>query len=280
MLEFVTQPNVRLVAHTVMDPHALDLWAEEHGLSDALHGDTPLGKIHNDVDDSDWKSLDALPEFGGRFCYRSWEKGRTREAYLQNVIEMEHGSILEHSVVSFAVSGVSRSFSHELVRHRQGASPSQESQRYVDAKDIRFIVPPLVEILSKHDPLIMTRFKRACAWSLSEYVELQDLLREGLAAASTEDVKLATMAKKRVNEAARALLPNASETRLLWTMNLRAARHVCSLRGSEHADLEIRRVAVEFTKVLKTVAPHCFADFEIVEGADGLPATKTPYPKI
>ena len=93
-------------------------------------------------------------------------------------------------------------------------------------------------------------------------------------------LKLATMRKKRILEAARSVLPNAAETRLTWTMNMRAARHVCALRGGEGADLEIRALAVVMTQILKDRAPVIFNDFEIYAADDGFEAVRCEKPKV
>jgi len=283
-VKLVYQPSVIPIARTMMDPDALYQWAEDHGFLDIYNEEgTPLGILAEDLSDGhdiEQNSLDALPEFAGRFCYRSFAKGRKRDAYIKNIIDMEHGSVLEHSVVSFAVSGISRSLTHELIRHRAGASPSQESQRYVDAKDIRFVVPPLIAALS--DPELTAQFEADCAYSLQAYERTRDALNLALDAAQLKGhgIKFDTMKKKRALEAARSVLFNAAETRMVWTMNMRAARHVCALRGAEGADLEIRRLAVEFTKHFKEMAPHIFADFEIGVGDDGFPLVKCDKPKV
>ncbi|MEE7460657.1 thymidylate synthase (FAD) [Methylobacterium fujisawaense] len=248
---------------------------------------TPLGAIQRDVMSGPWSaSIDALPEFGGRFCYRSWEKGRSRPEYLQNIVESAHGSVLHHSTVSFAISGVSRSLSLELLRHHAGADPSQESQRYVDAADVRFVVPPLILALSDEpgSEYLLAGFKDRCERALASYEDQQLVLRGLLEPTDKEAgqlaVKLGTMRKKRILEGARSHLPNCAETRLLWTMNLRAARHVCALRGGEGADLEIRRLAVVFTRILQQLAPHTFYDFEVYGAPDGFEAVRCLHPKV
>lgn len=280
MIELVEVPTVQMVAHTVIDPNGLAAWADAHGMRELLDRDTPLGFLHSDVTTLPSRSLDALPEFGGRFCYRSWEKGRERPEYLANILEMGHGSVLHHSTVSFAISGVSRSLSLELLRHHAGADPSQESQRYVDAKNVRFVVPPLVLALQAQCPGLLDDFERDCHSALDAYQSTQRVLERVLSAPAGQNVKLGTMLKKRCLEAARAHLPNCAETRLLWTMNLRAARHVCALRGGETADLEIRRLACAFTRQLQRLAPHTFQDFEIYTAADGFEATRCQHEKV
>lgn len=291
MVELLFKPDVRIVGTTQMDYDALSGWADHHGFGTEFQDPTtPLGKIA-DVLYDDKPHLDRVGEFGGRFCYRSFAKGRPADEYVRNIIEMEHGSVLEHATVNFAISGVSRSLTHELIRHRAGASPSQESQRFVDAGDIRFVVPPLLVAMCQKEidaglpSEDVLAFAEDCDASLQSYKSWQTAFNRWIAERAENDadaagVKLATMRKKRANEAARAILPNATETRLLWSMNLRAARHVCALRGSEHADLEIRRMAVEMTRQLKELAPMTFFDFEVYMGDDGFEAVRAAHPKV
>jgi thymidylate synthase (FAD) len=88
---------------------------------------------------------EQLCEAAGRLCYMSFGKGRkTNQEYLSHIIEMAHGSVLEHAVWNFVVAGVSRSFTHELVRHRAGFAYSQLSQRYVDESTADFVEPECI----------------------------------------------------------------------------------------------------------------------------------------
>lgn len=279
MTKFIFNPTVHVVAETVIDPIGIHAWAEDHDLIEVLGDDkTPLGVIWTDIhNDEENVSLDTLPEFAGRHCYRSFSKGRERSEYIKNIIDMEHGSVLEHANISFAISGVSRSLTHELIRHRAGAAPSQESQRYVDAQDVNFVVPPLIQ--SINNPWLKQQFSDSCIGSLNEYKELIKFM-EVSTTGSDVGVKLATMRKKRILEAARAVLPNAAETRLTWTMNMRAARHVCALRGGEGADLEIRALAVAMLEKLQERAPIIFSDFEIYDADDGFKAVRCEKPKV
>jgi len=286
MTKFINEPTVHVVAETVINSEGLSAWADEHGLVEAMSDEgTPLGILwHDIVEGKEDISLDALPEFAGRHCYRSFTKGRKRDAYISNIIEMEHGSVLEHANISFAISGVSRSLTHELIRHRAGAAPSQESQRYVDAKEVNFVIPPLIKSLTNvenSDNTIFETFENSCIESLNNYKSLISQMEWETEGQDSElGLKLATMRKKRILEAARAVLPNAAETRLTWTMNMRTARHVCALRGGEGADLEIRALAISMLRILKVKAPIIFNDFEIYIADDGFEAVSCERPKV
>ena len=245
---------------------------------------TPLnnltGRVFSDPDAATGGNGDDIAEFAGRQCYRSWGKGREASAYIENILAEAHGSVFEHSHVGFQISGVSRSFSHELIRHSIGTGVSQESQRFVDAKDLMFVVPPLmanhVEGMSREEmeqDEELVEFRLACGEALRRYINLQEKLYARLkrleAAGATEKAK--TSAIKRANEAARSVLPNGAETRMVYTTNLRALRHILLSRGNEFADLEIRRVAVQMLEVARSYAPLFFADMEVRQGNDDLP---------
>lgn len=272
----IFEPSIHVLASTVMTREFFTDWAIGAGLEKYLRdASTPLGKLLLRLEETGKISgtLDELAEVAGRFCYRSWAKGRESDEYIRNIIESEHGSVFQHCTTTFAVQGVSRSLSHELVRHYAGCAPSQESQRFVDATTARFVVPPLyayVEVRKIRNDLVQM-FYDGCMKAVAEYEHQSSVIEKTWG----EDFSL-----KRRREAARNVLPNATETRLVWTMNMRAARHVCALRGSEHADLEIRRLAVAFTRHLKAMAPLTFDDMRIVTGDDGLEAVVSDHPKI
>jgi thymidylate synthase (FAD) len=287
MLDFerlVFAPGVAMVANTVFVNAGLEEAIVLSGAEDiAVIPGTPLFELVGRVYENDNErggNGDDIAEFGGRQCYRSWRKGRGNADYIANVQAMGHGSVFEHASMAFQLTGVSRSLTHELIRHRVGTAYSQESQRYVDAKDIRFVVPPL--IANSYDPeagesvafKLMMKFRESCQRSLDDYIEIQPLLKElceqAHAAATAGDVKVATSAQKRANEAARAVLPNATETRLLFTVNLRQMFHMLTLRGGEPADLEIRRLAVALLDNCRDYAPNFFNALEKYVGNDGL----------
>lgn len=288
-IELVTAPWVRVVAKPQISASALYSFVNDHGLSD-LADDlvTPIGKICNAVDfphDHNITDADLLTEFAGRFCYRAWGKGRNTEDYIQNILAESHGNVLAHATVSFIVTGVSRSLTHELIRHHVGTNPSQESQRYVTAEGgeieiigyraVRAVVPPMILKLCGDKPEYLEEFREDYQAALDTYHNWLDLIKKSLPSSMP-----ATLRKKRANEAARCFLPNATETRLIWSMNLRAARNVVEQRGDEHADLEIRRLAVAFTRELKKVAPLCFRDAEVYTAPDGFEAVRTEFRKV
>jgi thymidylate synthase (FAD) len=212
----------------------------------------------------------ALVEFAGRACYQSWSKPNprtaTNAAYVRHIIDVGHFSVLEHASVSFYVTGISRSCTHELIRHRH-FSYSQLSQRFVPEHDSDVVLPPGIE----EDPELQELLLAAADASREAYTHLLAKLQERLA-----DVPNAVLRRKQARQAARAVLPNATETRIVVTGNYRAWRHFIAMRASEHADVEIRRLAIACLRQLTDVAPAVFADFEITTLADGTEVATSP----
>ncbi|WP_338184704.1 FAD-dependent thymidylate synthase [Jatrophihabitans sp.] len=213
---------------------------------------------------------EALAEFAGRACYESWAKPNpataTNAGYLRHILEVGHLSVLEHGTVTFYLTGVSRSLTHELVRHRH-FSYSQLSQRYVPEGDAGMVEPEVIA----DDPELHAKFVAATQASLQAYRELLDGLEERFAGTPE-----ATLRRKQARQAARAVLPNATETRIVVTGNYRAWRHFIAMRASEHADVEIRALAVACLRELQRIVPNVFADFSIVGLPDGTAVASSP----
>jgi thymidylate synthase (FAD) len=218
----------------------------------------------------------ALAEFAGRACYQSWNKPNpataTNEGYLRHILEVGHLSVLEHGTVSMYLSGVSRSLTHELIRHRH-FSYSQLSQRYVSGHGATERDAPVVEpAVIADDPELHEKFLAATDAALAAYAELLEGLEKKFA-----NVPNGTLRRKQARQAARAVLPNATETRIVVTGNYRAWRHFVAMRASEHADVEIRELAIACLRELQQTAPHVFDDFRISRLADGTEVAASPY---
>ncbi|WP_422774853.1 FAD-dependent thymidylate synthase [Plantactinospora sp. WMMC1484] len=216
----------------------------------------------------------ALAEFAGRACYQSWRKPNpataTNAGYLAHILESQHLSVLEHGSVTFYFTGVSRSFTHELVRHRH-FSYSQLSQRYVPEREAAMVEPAVIA----EDPELHKRFVAAGEASLRAYNDLLEGLEQRFA-----DVENPTLRRKQARQAARAVLPNATETRIVVTGNYRAWRHFVAMRATEGADVEIRELAVECLRQLQRVAPNVFGDFTISTLPDGSEIATSPYAQL
>ncbi|MFN2603804.1 MAG: FAD-dependent thymidylate synthase [Gemmatimonadaceae bacterium] len=216
---------------------------------------------------------ERLSEFAGRLCYMSQKNpaGRPTREYLENIKKQGHGSVLEHANYSLLLEGVSRSLTHELVRHRAGFAYSQLSQRYVDESEANFVMPPAII----GDELLEASWKEQMGASQKSYVTLVESLMERYAWVGDKIHR-----RKMAREAARGVLPNSTETKIVVTGNARAWRTMLELRSSEGAELEIRRCAVEIVRILQREAPGFFSDFEIYQAADRLDAARISYHKV
>ncbi|HTA74066.1 MAG TPA: FAD-dependent thymidylate synthase [Gemmatimonadaceae bacterium] len=216
---------------------------------------------------------ERLAEFAGRLCYMSQSNpaGRSTRDYLENIKRQGHGSVLEHANYTMLLEGVSRSLTHELVRHRAGFAYSQLSQRYVDESDAAFVVPPAMLGDEKLEREWKTEIDRA----LAAYVKLVGELMEQYAW-----IPERVHRRKMAREAARGVLPNSTETKIVVTANARAWRTMLELRAGEGADLEIRRMAVAVLKLLREEAPGFFSDFEIYDASDRREAARVGYHKV
>ncbi|RLF30372.1 MAG: FAD-dependent thymidylate synthase [Thermoplasmata archaeon] len=214
----------------------------------------------------------TICEAAGRLCYMSYGKGRkTNREYLEHILSVGHGSVLEHANWGVIIEGVSRSFTHELVRHRAGFAYSQLSQRYVDESKADFIEPDCIaETPEAHEV-----FQKAIKAAHEAYVELVKILAEKF-----KDEPDKTLRRKKARQAARSVLPNATETKIFVTANARAWRHFFEMRANEHADVEIRKVAVAIWEILSKEAPAIFGDYRKIKLSDGTIALKTEWRKV
>lgn len=213
----------------------------------------------------------ALAEFAGRACYQSWKKPNPATAsnagYLRHILEVGHLSVLEHGSVTFYITGISRSLTHELIRHRH-FSYSQLSQRYVPEKQAAMVEPDVIA----NDPVLHAKFLAAAEASVAAYTDLLAGLEERFA-----DEPNPTLRRKQARQAARAVLPNATETRIVVTGNYRAWRHFIAMRATEHADVEIRSLAVDCLRELQKAAPNVFDDFTVSTLPDGTEVAASPF---
>ena len=231
---------------------------------------------------SDWTTdapsdVEAVPEIYGRICYRSFKAGLNpnvtkiregNEVYLDNIIDVAHGSVTEHSIIGFIFVNVSRVFTHELVRHRVGVAISQESLRYVRLDNIPLWMPTVFaqhgEISQKARQLVlqMEEFQRY----VTDYFKL-------------DDPSIKFKAKKEITSAMRRFVGDGVATSIGWSANIRTIRHVLELRTSPAAEEEMRLVFGKVGMLMMRRYPNLFSDYE-VELIEGYPCFKTQNPKI
>jgi thymidylate synthase (FAD) len=256
-IRVIREPTVYLVGRQVVDDAELDRFLADHGVS--WQTDTEVAG-------------EALAEISGRLCYLSYAKPRPggNKTYLGHILEVGHGSVLEHAVWNFIFVGVSRSLTHELVRHRH-LSYSQLSQRYVDESVAEYVEPDCIAA----DPELHRLWLEAVAHSHQAYMKLAEKLQE-----SFKDEPDRTLRRKLARQAARSVLPNATETKIFVSANARALRHFIEMRASRHAEVEIRKLAVRVLEIMQQEAPHLFGDYQLVPLPDGTREAVTPHRKV
>lgn len=210
-------------------------------------------------------NAEILIEMMGRLCYRSFSEEananltRVRKdssEYLQNIIQQGHGSVLEHAYFSFIFSGVSRVFTHELVRHRVGVAISQESLRYVR---ISFTEENCyIPIAIRENEEALDLYISAVKNMYENYKKIEGLF---------DFSKMSFSEKKKITSALRRLLPEGHLTTIGWTANIRTLRHVIELRTSVHAEEEIRNVFRDVYYVMRQKCPNLF--FDAIENEEG-----------
>lgn len=271
-----TTPVVKLIASQVLHNDDIAQFLDEH--------ETQWVRDENGdgVDGFLLSAAENVTEFGGRLCYMSFANPRPggNKAYLDNIKESGHGSVLEHAVFTFCITGVSRTLTHELVRHRAGTAFSQLSQRYVDESVAEYVEPDIIA----NDPLLHHLWVTAIHTAHEAYLALVDGLNEKLSKQWENTAKSLvpgkTELRKTARQAARSVLPNATETKILLTANARAVRHILEQRGSRHAEPEIRKLAYLIYQIVNVTAPNLFSDYAAVSLPDGTMELTTPYRKV
>lgn len=217
-------PRVRLIAHTVSTAQSEDILESQPDSTDAEY----------------------LTTLAGRACYQSFhrpnEATKLDEDYLKRTLFGQgHWSIAEHASATFYLEGVSRAFTHELIRHRH-LSYSQLSQRFVDESDAAYVVPPAMLGSDLHEQALDSYVR----FSLETYEDaVEELLHDGYS-------------RKQAREAARAFLPNCIETKIVVSGNLRAWHEVTQRRMQTDADAEMQEVMGLIYDELTEIAPAIF----------------------
>ena len=216
----IVTPHVRLLAHTKIDEKAISEWMS----------------IQDESTDAE-----TLLTMAGRNCYRSFHRPNNKTYndadYLHRTLgDQGHWSIAEHATATLYFTGVSRAFLAELTRHRH-LSFSVESQRFINANDANIVLPPAV----RNIPGLQEDCRISAEAAIYDYV----IIKSGLD----------HLPKKQRNEAARGILPNCVETRMVVTGNLRAWHEVIQRRTQPDADAEMQEVMRLAAQELHTVSP-------------------------
>lgn len=257
-IRVIREPTAYLMGRQETDAAQVDRFLADHGVS--WQTDTEVAG-------------ENLVEVAGRVCYMSFAKPRPggNRAYIDHILEVGHGSVLEHAVWNFLFTGISRSCTHELIRHRAGFGYSQLSQRYVDESVAEYVVPDCIADI----PELHKIWLDAVASSHQAYMRLTEKLQE-----TFKDEPDRTLRRKLARQAARSVLPNATETKIFVTANARALRHFIELRGSRHAEPEIRKLAAQVLRIMQEEAPNLFGDYTLAPLSDGTFEASTPHRKV
>lgn len=246
-----------------------------------LEGFNPELEFLDYLSDEEIPDCERLIKFAGQICYYSFNKKRSKnkdaQKYLDHIKESSHGSIAEHAKISMLVYGIDRSLTAELCRHRTGIAISQVSQRYCNNDTLRFVERPEFQKIDELHVLFEERIDRVAY----EYENLAKKL--ATVQGSNLDVLYGdskTEMRKKVNQAARALLTNETEAPMVLSFNLRSARHFIEMRANKAADLPIRYLAVKMSRCLKQIAPMIFSDHHETELPDGSIAIESKWRKI
>lgn len=265
----LVQPKVYLVGRPALDYTALKSFLETQ---DA--GGPVVEQLLNYTDPDRGGPAQKIIEAAGRLCYRSWEPGLNKNVtkvredpreYLENILKSRHGSVLEHAQWNFIIDNVSRVFTHEIVRHRIGTAISQESLRYVRLEELGFWLPEWAQCdpaFVEQATALIERMEQFQTW-MAEYFELD---KEGVHFSE----------KKAKTSFMRRFAPEGLATRMLWSANCRALRHVIEMRTDSAAEEEMRIVAKQIGELMVEEAPALFGDYK----DDGKGGWTTEYRKV
>ena len=233
MIDFV-EPHVQLIGHTQLSNDLVP-----GGVMTSLQMDHQDGAT----------DAETVIEYAGRSCYRSFHRPNpaTREVpdYLERTLfDQKHFSIAEHVQITVEVTGVSRAWTHEMVRHR-AFKFSQESQRFIDMEDFEIVLPPALR-----DNWALTDDVEG---ALSEVAEVYRRIVANLMSRGKT--------RKQAREAARAILPNATATGIVISGDIRSWIFMLDRRLRPDADAEFQEVAKLMLEAITPVAPSIFEEF-------------------
>lgn len=266
MPRFVRRPEVFLIQKPSVEWSEIKRYLTKVGTRQEVDAMEWYDRVQSDKAIPDGE---AIIEFSGRACYRSWVPGANvnvtkvredSEVYLGNILSSGHGSVLEHANYTFIFDDVSRVFTHEMVRHRAGVAVSQESLRFVRLDDIPFWFPRWVyedpELLSKSIE-ILDILERHQEW-MGEHFGLDE-----------DGVNFSE--KKHKTSFMRRFAPEGVATGIVCTINVRALRHIIHMRTGLGAEEEIRLVFDSVAKLMKKEVPNLMQDYNPNEHQEWIP---------
>lgn len=241
------EPQVFLIGETRIIEEGLQAYLHHLGIPDWT-SDAPTDS-------------EKIVEVMGRLCYRSFEPGMNRNVttirehnsdYLANILNVKHGSVIEHPMMNFIFADVSRVFTHELVRHRAGVAISQESLRFVRLENLGQWLPTAIQENPEAIEIFSETFR---------HLEGLQIKLAGLFRLDDEGVPFAV--KKEITSAMRRIAPIGLATTIGWSANPRTIRWTLEMRTHPTAEEEIRLVFGKVGEIVCARYPHLFCDFEV-----------------
>lgn len=258
--------SVRVLARTAVDRTAVREWLDEMGADEF--------EIPPEEAVSDPALLVAL---AAKQCYMAFQPGlnpninKVRKdmlEYLDNILKQRHGSVMEHAVFSFGINGCSRVFTGEMNRHRAGVGISERSMRYIRYTDIKFWMPECFRY-AVGDTFEIAEKKRDSRALLTAQFESQEAMMAAFANIWKEELSPDSTfhAKKVLTSAFRRGIGMGVATGGVWSLNMRALRHIIALRTDPGAEEEIVHVFKKVGKIMLEQAPELFEDFKEINGS-------------
>jgi thymidylate synthase (FAD) len=262
---YLREPGVAVIGRTTGRLSSVRGFLEGYDAADYLND--PAGPL---------VSSEVMMKFAGQLCYLAFDERRTKNAegqsYFDKILQSKHGSVIEHASVVVLLWGISRALTHELVRHRAGVGFSQVSQRYVDPSRVRFVEG----VETQNDPAGHTLFEQHVNATSAMYAERVAYFHSKMERGDLSGTEF----RKKLNQAARRVLPNETEAPIVVSANMRAWRHMLEMRGSQHSDEEIRRCMIRVFACLKVLSPAVFHDFKFMESASVGTFIEPQYSKV
>lgn len=258
--------TVRVLARTKVDREAVRAWLDEMG---ATEFEIPTeDAVHDPA---------LLVALAAKQCYMAFQPGLNPNVnkvrkdmlkYLDNILEQRHGSVMEHAVFTLGINGCSRVFTGEMNRHRAGVAISERSMRYIRYTDIAFWMPECFRETNV-DSVDSAEKKRKSRELLTAQFASQEKMMSRFAAIWKEELAPDSTfhAKKTLTSAFRRGIGMGVATGGVWSLNLRALRHVIALRTDPGAEEEIVHVFKKIGRIMIAELPELFGDFKEVDGA-------------
>lgn len=262
------RPKVFLIGKTAVQTDETRAWLDDVGADQY--------QLENNV-----TSGEQLTQLAGKRCYMSFQPGlnpnieRVRTdmaAFIDNILKVGHGSVLEHVVYNFAIEHVSRVFTGEMNRHRAGMAISEGSMRYIRFDDIPWVQTeilrlenyqgdgPGMETLREKIRMTIALFNAAFSQDERNYRMFESIWADELAPTSS------FKQKKTLTSLGRRIIGMGVATGGVWSGNLRALRHIFTMRCDAAAEEEILEVASLMLEKMREAEPLIFGDFHVVDG--------------